>query len=77
MNNERMMDAVELASRLGVNRKTVWRLAQQGRIPAPSQRIGARGIYLWKASDLDAITNAYLANRKRRSQPSKALAAPA
>ncbi len=77
MDSVRMMDAVELASRLGVNRKTVWRLAQQGRIPAPSQRVGGRGIYLWKESDLEYITDAYLANRKRRSQPSKALSAPA
>lgn len=67
----------DVASRLGISRKTVWSLVKQGRIPEPRQRVGVQGIYLWKESDLGDIIAGYTSGQRRRSRKARALTAAA
>lgn len=45
-----MVSVREVAELLGVNARTVWRMAQRGEIPAPI-RLGER-VVRWRLSDL-------------------------
>ena len=48
--DERLLKVEEIASRLGVSRRTVYRLADVGQLPAPI-RLG--GMIRWRASEIE------------------------
>jgi excisionase family DNA binding protein len=47
----------EVADRLGVGRRTVWKLVRDGDLPGPV-RLGKGRIVRWRASDIDAFVEA-------------------
>lgn len=61
--DEQILDADEVADRLGVSRKTVQRMLRSGELPAPIQVTGNR--FGWRKSDFERwIAGRPLATRK-------------
>lgn len=53
-----LIGSAEACERLGVDRSTLTRWVQAGRIKPAMKMPGARGAYLFRPSDVEALTNA-------------------
>lgn len=49
--SERLLSVDEVAARVGISRRTVWRLRDAGVLP-PSVKLGGR-LCRWRAADID------------------------
>lgn len=53
-----LLTTKQAAEHLGVNRKTLYRWMQQGRIKPAWQAPGDTGAYMWNPTDLDELAEA-------------------